>query len=294
MKRENAIIFGVTGIVFAAALIGGGIYMKTERDQRLHTDTKADTAYGVDMAEEVQKAVFLAEDSGEWYLGDLEHGSIYVTRTPSDILYDENGSALDPSEVKKGDFLQIEGDGIMLESYPGQYPGITRICKISGGTEADAEKFDEELSQILPEKDPSEIPFLNLCYTQPDAKVTAMATQGGYTWSYVDEDGNGQNIVADSPFILEWSELNDLNTANDEGKTDLELVFSEEPDSVTAERWPAEDRDKNFGGDYPAGEQVSVNHAESWTIPGAKAGYIYEVDAVFENGTVTYGFEVKK
>ena len=68
---------------------------------------------------------------------------------------------------KKGDFLQVEGDGIMLNSYPGQYPGISRIMRISGGTEADAEKFDEELSQILPEKDPSEIPFLNLCYTQP-------------------------------------------------------------------------------------------------------------------------------
>ena len=57
----------------------------------------------------------------------------------------------------------MEGDGIMLNSYPGQYPGISRIIRISGGTEADAEKFDEELSQILPEKDPSEIPFLNLC-----------------------------------------------------------------------------------------------------------------------------------
>ena len=85
-----------------------------------------------------------------------------------------------------------------------------------------------------------------------------------------------------------------LHTANDEGKTDLELVFSEEPDSVTAERWPAEDRGQNFGNGYPEGESVSVEHAESWSIPGAEAGYIYEVDAVFENGTVSYGFEVKK
>ena len=28
MKKENAVIFGVTGVVFAAALIGGGIYIK--------------------------------------------------------------------------------------------------------------------------------------------------------------------------------------------------------------------------------------------------------------------------
>ncbi len=293
MKKENVVIFGVTGVVFAAALIGGGIYMKTERDQRLYAGTASAEA-GSDMAEEVQKAVFLAEDSGVWYLGDLEHGTIYVTHTPSDTLYDENGSALDPSEIKKGDFLQVEGDGIMLESYPGQYPGISRISRISGGTEADAEKFEEELSEILPEKDPSEIPFLNLCYTQPNAQVTTMATQGGYTWSYTDENGNGQSVVADSPFILEWSELNDLNTANDEGKTDLELVFSQEPESVTAKKWPTADRGKDFDGNIPKGESVSVEYAKSWTIPEAEAGYIYEVDAVFENGTVTYGFEVKK
>jgi hypothetical protein len=149
MKKENAVIFGVTGVVVAAVLIGGGIYMKTERDRNLNADT-ASTAADSNRAEEVQKAVFLAEDSGLWYLGDLEHGNIYVTHTPSDTLYDENGNAIDPSEIKKGDFLQVEGDGIMLNSYPGQYPGISRIMRISGGTEADAEKFDEELSRILP------------------------------------------------------------------------------------------------------------------------------------------------
>lgn len=34
MKKENAVIFGVTGVVVAAVLIGGGIYMKTERDRK--------------------------------------------------------------------------------------------------------------------------------------------------------------------------------------------------------------------------------------------------------------------
>ena len=71
MKKENAVIFGVTGVVFAAALIGGGIYMKTERDRNLNADT-ASAAADSNRAEEVQKAVFLAEDSGLWYLGDLE------------------------------------------------------------------------------------------------------------------------------------------------------------------------------------------------------------------------------
>ena len=51
MKKENAVIFGVTGVVFAAALIGGGIYMKTERDRNLNADT-ASTAADSNRAEE--------------------------------------------------------------------------------------------------------------------------------------------------------------------------------------------------------------------------------------------------
>lgn len=49
---------------------------------------------------------YFAEDSGLWYLGDLEHGNIYVTHTPSDTLYDENGNAIDPSEIKKEIFFK--------------------------------------------------------------------------------------------------------------------------------------------------------------------------------------------
>lgn len=78
---------------------------ETERDRNLNADT-ASTAADSNRAEEVQKAVFLAEDSGLWYLGDLEHGNIYVTHTPSDTLYDENGNAIDPSEIKKEIFFK--------------------------------------------------------------------------------------------------------------------------------------------------------------------------------------------
>ena len=122
MKKENAVIFGVTGVVVAAVLIGGGIYMKTERDRNLNADT-ASTAADSNRAEEVQKAVFLAEDSGLWYLGDLEHGNIYVTHTPSDTLYDENGNAIDPSEIKKWRFSSSGGRRYYAELLSGTISG---------------------------------------------------------------------------------------------------------------------------------------------------------------------------
>lgn len=114
MKKENAVIFGVTGVVVAAVLIGGGIYMKTERDRNLNADT-ASTAADSNRAEEVQKAVFLAEDSGLWYLGDLEHGNIYVTHTPSDTLYVKNGNAYCSVRDKKGGFSSSGGRPILAE-----------------------------------------------------------------------------------------------------------------------------------------------------------------------------------
>ena len=54
MKKENAVIFGVTGVVVAAVLIGGGIYMKTERDRNLNADTES-AAEDSNRAEEVKR-----------------------------------------------------------------------------------------------------------------------------------------------------------------------------------------------------------------------------------------------
>ena len=65
MKKENAVIFGVTGVVFAAALIGGGIYMKTERDRNLNA------AIG---QKKYRKPYFLQKipDYGTWEIWNTE------------------------------------------------------------------------------------------------------------------------------------------------------------------------------------------------------------------------------
>ena len=48
-----------------------------------------------------------------------------------DTILDENGKQITWQELKRGNLLDIYGDGIMLESYPGQYPGVTRIKVVS-------------------------------------------------------------------------------------------------------------------------------------------------------------------
>ena len=108
--------------------------------------------------------------------------------TSTDVLFD----AYIPEgteELTTGDLVKIYGDGIMLESYPGQYPGVTRIVVTKQGTEEDAEKYESLVDEVYQEPDPSEPPYLNLEYRTKEAVVSAVADRGGYTWSYTDENG---------------------------------------------------------------------------------------------------------
>ena len=74
--------------------------------------------------------------------------------TSTDVLFD----AYIPEgteELTTGDLVKIYGDGIMLESYPGQYPGVTRIVVTKQGTEEDAEKYESLVDEVYQEPDPS-------------------------------------------------------------------------------------------------------------------------------------------
>ena len=71
--------------------------------------------------------------------------------------------------------------------------------------------------------------------------------QGGYSWTYTDEEGVSQTITADSSKVTMWS---DLPIMNIEKATDMELYFDEQPVEVTAIAYPAD-----FLGTEASGEE---------------------------------------
>lgn len=73
MKKENAVIFGVTGVVVAAVLIGGGIYMKTERNRNLNADTES-AAEDSNRQKKYRKPYFLQKipGYGTWEIWNTE------------------------------------------------------------------------------------------------------------------------------------------------------------------------------------------------------------------------------
>ena len=91
------------------------------------------------------KAVYLEDENGNSIFVNLEDGLPFTGSIPEKKLYDENGKTISEKDLNSGDVLDIYGDGCILESYPAQYPGISRI-EI---TEKKNQEYIEEYSHFL-------------------------------------------------------------------------------------------------------------------------------------------------
>ena len=93
-------------------------------------------------------AVNFNTDDNSWYIADLGTDTIFSGTIP-DKLTDENGKMLTEEDMTDGDVYLIYGDSIMLESFPGQYPGITKMVRKEQGNQEKADQYRQELSSML-------------------------------------------------------------------------------------------------------------------------------------------------
>lgn len=75
----------------------------------------------------------------------------------------------------------------------------------------------------------------------------------------------------------------------------LNLCFSAELVSITTERWPSGLMDTYQDGDeVPGSGRVTITkNSEGFVMKEARAGYVYCITDIWENGTVEYGSLVK-
>lgn len=228
-------------------------------------------------------------------LGDDDHlmigqnnGDVFSITMPDTIL-DENGKQITWQELKRGNLLDIYGDGIMLESYPGQYPGVTRIKVVSQGDPADADQYQDIIDEIWSPRDSSQLPCLNVGYTQSYGVISAVTMQGGYSWTYTDEEGVSQTITADSSKVTMWS---DLPIMNIEKTTDMELYFDEQPVEVTAIAYPADFLGTEASGEEGETASIETDEDGNFVLKNAREGMIYLIRGQWANGWSEYGFTV--
>ena len=93
-------------------------------------------------------AVYFQADDGSWYFADLDTDTIFSGTIP-DKLTDENGKKMTEADMQDGDVYLIYGDDIMLESFPGQYPGITKMVRKEQGNQEKADQYRQELSSVM-------------------------------------------------------------------------------------------------------------------------------------------------
>lgn len=180
-------------------------------------------------------------------------------------------------ELAAGNIVRVTGNGIMLESYPGQYPGITKVEVVEEGTPADAEKYDELVAQIWQPKDPSEPPLASLEYATDLAVVTLLPTTCGYTWTY-EQDGNEQTVAVDTLAPTDYA-AGELPDATLKEPAEVTVSFDVEATGIEVMRWSEEALDVE-------GEKVEV----AGLTFAAEPDYRYAILATFDAGEVTYAF----
>ena len=126
----------------------------------------------------------------------------------------------------------------------------------------------------------SDVP--NLTVTLGDRSIRAL--RGTYSWRYKNEDGTEVGVEADSPHPLQCREqMSALASAADQT---ARLTFDVPPAGIRVRRWS----DTHWDDPAATAEDVSVLRAEGGDTLRAEGGFIYEVVATWNRGTVCYSF----
>lgn len=246
-------------------------------------------------------AMVLRLGDGSLLLVDQDTETPFVpTAIDEAEIVDIDGAAIAPEDLEPGNVVRITGNGIMLESYPGQYPGITRVEVIDEGAPGDAATYDELVSQLWSEPDPSQPASASLDYATDLASVSLMPLTNGFTWSFK-EDGQMRTVVADVPHPAQISR-DDIPDARIDGAIEATLALDRPARSVSVTRW-SEDAiavaaekagsPSDIDADALSGEQVEAALVDSTATLTIEPGWRYCAKVTFDEGTVSYVFTVR-
>ena len=240
----------------------------------------------------IMQAVYLKKENGNNIFVSLENDMPFTGKIPQEELYDEEGKKITEQDLNNGDVLDIYGNGIMAQSYPAQYHGITKIERTEQANQKYIQEYGHYLDEIFIKKDPSQLPYLNVCYTDELASAAVMIPEAlSCTWTY-EENGESRTITTDAPHVLqtEPTEVTKLS----EPMT-MELEFDEKPESVQILSWDDSllEQYQDSAAEIPEGTPVEVQENEKGNTEfTAQPGCVYLVQGQWENGTVDYGFRV--
>lgn len=285
---KNKKIIGIVGIILVILIIGAvflgkGNVEKQEKKEEKKTEKKTEDSY--------MEAVYLKDEQGNGIFVQTDTEMPFFGTIPQE-LYDEKENKITEEDLNSGDVVKIWGNEAIAQSYPAQYPGITKIQIEEKENKEYIEKYGHYLEEFIAVPDETELPYLDISYKQPNALVTAAVdTVASYIWEYSGDDGKQVREESLENSVLTLPELAEIQVAGD---TQAELLFCTEPEKVEVLRWEESLKMEEGSEDaIPEGETVQIENGEAGNISiTVQPGYIYMIKAFWKNGEVEYGFSV--
>ncbi len=240
--------------------------------------------------EVTNESVVLYVKDGAVLLADIETEAVYFPYIPEGGLFSQEGEKIDVSELVPGDIVSVVGNGIMAESYPAQYPGITRIDVI-GFDDALVSQYDYIIARVFAEDDPDEVPTAQVEYTIEDVGSITVALEA---FSYM-ITGSGDPQVSDGSCLAEDGTVLEgvpdmvINDTNE-----VMVSFSRDIDEASVMCIPLDEvQGKGLVADSNNAYGIVFDKASSSLTFDVNAGHLYTLDVSFENGEASYSFVVK-
>lgn len=226
-------------------------------------------------------------------------GTPYTPGFDSAEVVDADGNAIDADALADGNVVEVTGNGIMLQSYPAQYPGITQVRIVDEGTPEDIEAYRELIDQLTVTRDPAEPAQASISYRTELAVVTLGLLIHGYTWTH-EENGQGVGVSVDvaHPCQIAGEGLPDAKL---DGPTTATVIFDLPATELGVTRWSEMDIAAAMGDgalsnvdpDAVANEDVPVKETEGDFTFTIEPGWRYRLDATFDTGQVGYLFTTR-
>ena len=288
MRNNNTSPIVYIGVLLVTLVILAAANML--RSQFSSEEPQEDTQIQGDYA---LKAVYLEKEDGNSIFVNLTDEYPFDGNIPEGELYDEEGEKITQEDLNSGDVLNIWGNGVIAESYPAQYNGITKMERTQQSNQEYIDRYGHYLEELFVEKDPSELPYLNVCYTDELADATVMIPDPlSYTWTYTDESGESRTITTDAAHVLQTEPVEVKKISE---PMTMELQFDEVPESAELLVWD----DTLLGQSQDSTDQIPEGTVVEVTKNGkgnleftAQPGSVYLVQGQWNQGTVEYGFHV--
>lgn len=175
MKKRNAAVYA--GVALTAVLVLGGAFGIKKAFSEKEDKTKKESRE--QNSEEAMKAVYLENQQGDFMFVDLTNETPFLGILPEDGVYSQKEEKISGEDLNSGDVVLVWGSGVMAQSYPAQYNGITKIQVEEKGNQKYVESYSHYMEEFFPAADFSQIPMLDVSYKQPEAIVTAAVSRYG-------------------------------------------------------------------------------------------------------------------